>query len=82
MTVEVLKTFLGWCTLINYAMLTIWFLLFVFARAWLYQMHSEWFNISDEHFDLIHYVSMSFYKFNIFLFMLVPYIVLALFVSR
>ena len=78
MTIEVLRSFLGWCTLINYGLLLTWFLLFVFARTWLYQMHSEWFNISDENFDIIHYVLMSFYKFNIFLFMLIPYIVLAL----
>ena len=80
MTIDVLKTFLGWCTIINYGLLIIWFLLFVFARPWLHQMHSEWFNISDENFDLIHYVLMSFYKFNIFLFMLIPYIVLSLFI--
>lgn len=79
MSLEVLQTFLGWCTIINYSLLLIWFLLFVFARGWLYQMHSEWFSISDANFDIIHYVLMSFYKFNIFLFMLIPYIVIAWF---
>ena len=44
-------SFLGWCAVINYGVLVIWWLIFVFAHSWLYTLNNEWFNISEEEFD-------------------------------
>lgn len=76
MNLEVVRSFLGWCALINYLILIVWFLAFVQARSWLYQMHTKWFRLSAEDFDRTHYLGMAIYKIGILLFFLVPYLVL------
>ena len=75
-TVDV-KQFLLICTLINYGMITVWFLVFVYAHDGLYKQHSRWFKISPEAFDKIHYAGMAVYKIGVLLLNLVPYIALS-----
>lgn len=65
-----------WCTAINYALLFVWFGVFVFAHDWLYRMHSWWFKIPVETFDSIHYCGIAIYKIGILLFNLVPLLAL------
>ena len=55
MTIEVTRTFLLWCTLANYGILLVWFLVFVSARDWLERLHGRWFRLSHDQFDAIHY---------------------------
>jgi len=62
------------CTVINYAILFVWFGVFVFAHDWLYRMHSRWFKIPVETFDSIHYAGIAIYKIGIMLLNLVPLI--------
>ncbi|MDD5409972.1 MAG: hypothetical protein PHF31_00925 [Methylobacter sp.] len=76
MTIEMLREFLGWATLINLGLLYLWFFFFVFAHGWMYRLHSQWFKIPMERFDSIHYAGMAFYKIGLFIFNLVPYLVL------
>ena len=76
MSIELLLSFLGWCALINYVIFMIWWLVFVFAHGWLYELHDEWFNLTERDFDNIHYLCMGLYKLGIFFFLLVPYLVL------
>ena len=76
MTIEILKEFLLWCTVINYGILVIWFFFFTVARDWMYGLHSRWFNIPQQDFDSIHYTCMAIFKIGIFLFNLAPLIVL------
>ena len=71
-----LRTFLGWCVVLNLGMLTLWFLAIVFARDFVFRIHSWWFEISEESFDEIHYTMMAYYKLAVFLFYLTPYLVL------
>ena len=76
MTLETIRAFLAWCTLINYGVLVVWFLWFVLARDWLRELHARWLRLPAAHFDAIHYAGMGLYKLGIFLFNLVPYIAL------
>ena len=78
MNATTLQAFLGWCALINFGLLTLWFLLFVLAKEWMYRLHGRWFNISRERFDAIHYGGMAGYKLAIWLFNLAPFIALHL----
>lgn len=68
--------FLIWSTVINYAILMVWFGVFVFAHNWLYRVHSRWFKIPVETFDAIHYGGIAVYKIGIMLLNLVPLIVM------
>lgn len=76
MTVEMLREFFGWATLINLGLLYWWFFFFMFAHDWMYRLHSSWFKLSVEMFDSIHYSGMAIYKIGIFIFNLVPYLAL------
>ena len=78
MTIDQLRDFLLWCTVINIAILIFWWLMFMLAHDFVYKMHSKWFKIPLEKFDAIHYKAMAFYKLAIFLFNLVPYIALTI----
>ncbi|MDP3009012.1 MAG: hypothetical protein Q8N30_08080 [Methylococcales bacterium] len=76
MTIDILSAVLGWATVINMGIVTLWFLLIVYAHDWVYQLHSRWFTLSVERFDTIHYAGMAFYKISIYLFNLVPFLAL------
>ncbi len=76
MTIDILSAVLGWATVINMGIVTLWFLLIVYAHDWVYQLHSRWFTLSIERFDTIHYAGMAFYKISIYLFNLVPFLAL------
>ena len=71
---ETILPVLGWCALINYAVLVVWWLVFVFAHGWMYELNREFFQISEQDFDNTHYLCMGLYKLGIFLFFLVPYL--------
>ena len=78
MTTIDLKHELLWCVGLNYLVLFVWFGVFVFARDWMYGVHTRWFKLSAETFDAIHYAGLSVYKIGIILFNLVPLVALYL----
>jgi len=78
MTIEVTRNVLLGCTVINYGLLLVWFLVFVFAHDWILGIHGRWFHLSRDQFDALHYGGMSIFKIGIVLFNLVPFIVLSI----
>lgn len=76
MTIEVVREFLAWCTLINMGLLFWWFLWLFLAHDWVYELHGRWFKLSRERFDAIHYAAIAFFKISVFVFNLVPYLAL------
>lgn len=76
MNIELTREFLLWCTIINYGILLVWFLGFAVARDWVQGFHGKWFRLSAEQFDAAHYSGMAIFKIGIFLFNLVPLVVL------
>jgi hypothetical protein len=78
MTIEVTRAFLLWCTVIDYGVLVVWFLAFVFGHDWMMRLHGRWFRLSRDQFDALHYAGMSMFKIGIILFNLVPFVVLSI----
>ncbi|MFC1579677.1 DUF6868 family protein [Thermodesulfobacteriota bacterium] len=76
MTLEIVRSTLAWCAVINILLLILWFLFFALARDWVYRYHGKWFKLSDEKFDSIHYSGMALFKTAIWVFNLVPYFAL------
>jgi hypothetical protein len=70
------RKMLFWCGVINYGVLLLWFLVFLFAHNWIYLLHSRWFHFSVEQFDMLHYAGMSIFKIGILLFNVAPYFAL------
>ena len=76
MATNEIKYFLLLSVTLNYAVLLIWFSVFVLAHDWMYRMHGRWFKLSVETFDAIHYAGLSIYKIGILLLNLVPLVAL------
>ena len=76
MTAEIIREFLGWCSVINGGVLLLWWLWFMLAHDFIYRIHRQWFNLSMERFDAIHYSLMGSFKLCIILFNVVPYVAL------
>ena len=78
MSIEMLRSTLLWCTAINYAVLLIWFLLYVLPHGWLYRLWGRWFHLTDEQFDALSFGGILLYKLGIMLFNLAPLVALYL----
>ncbi len=78
MAVDMIRSVLGWCTIINMGILLVWFLFWVFAKEVIFSLHGKWFSVSREQFAAIHYLGMMLFKLGILLLNLVPYIALNL----
>ena len=60
--------------LFGLAFLLLWFLLYLFAPGWMFELSAKWFNIGKRDFDLINYFGMGFLKISILLFFFCPYL--------
>lgn len=57
MTLELARSLLLLCTVINYALLLVWFLVFCLAHQWMYRLHGRWFHLAPAQFDAVHYAA-------------------------
>jgi len=78
MTTELLTAFFMWCTIINFALLMISFVLMTLAKEWIYKIHSRWFNLSKENFDTVLYCFLGAYKLLVWVFCIIPWIALSI----
>ena len=74
MTIETTRSFFLWCTVINFAMLSVWGLLATVGRGWSYGLSSRVIRVTPEQFDLLNFAGITLYKMGILLFNLVPWI--------
>jgi hypothetical protein len=82
MTTAILRDFLLWCAIVNYAVLFGWFLVFILAHRSLYRLHARWFRLSENQFDVIHYSGMAAYKIAALSLNVVPYAALRIATSH
>ena len=76
MDIQTLTTFLMWCTIINFVLLNITFLICVLGKDWAHRLHSIWFPLPKGAFDVMLYSFLGLYKLFFFFFNLIPYVVL------
>jgi hypothetical protein len=81
-TLEALASILGGSFLISYAILLLWFLIFLFAPDCLYGLNTKWFGISRSDFDLINYGGMVFLKIINLVIFLSPYLAIKLLLRK
>lgn len=72
MHVEQFMDLLQWSTLINAILLTVYAVMIMTARDFVYRMHSKAFPVSEEQFIAIHYAGIAFFKMLWMVFNLVP----------
>ena len=73
MTIEMTRTALGWCSIINIGLLLWWFFAITVLHDWVYRIHRKWFKLSVEKFDEIHYTGIALFKILVLVFNIVPY---------
>ena len=78
MDLVTLRAFFMWCTIINGGFLTFTALVLTFAGNLIYRVHSKWFKMPREAFNIVIYSFLGLYKIIFIVFCLVPYVVLVI----
>lgn len=76
--IETVTRFFMWCTIINVALLVFSFMIFAFAGDFVYRIHSKWFPMPRETFNVVFYCFIGAYKLFVYVFNIVPWIALAI----
>ena len=74
MNLTVLQDFFMWCTILHSGLLMLTVLLCTLASDWAYRMHTRWFSISREAFNVAIYAFIGLYKLTIIALCLIPYL--------
>jgi len=78
MDTAAIRSFFMWCTILNAALLVFSFLIVAFAGNCVYKIHSKWFAVQREAFDVAVYCFIGLLKVLIIVFNLVPYLALVI----
>lgn len=78
MSITQVKTFLGWCTVINIMLLLLSTTLTILLRRFIHQFHGKLFSLTPAAINNTIYAFLGAYKLLILVFNLVPYIALLL----
>ena len=77
-TILVLRAMLMWCFIINYVLMMIWGLMFMFGRSWMNRLLTKLVSLPAEKLDEIQFTGIVFYKLAIVVFNLVPWLALVI----
>ncbi|MBW2631770.1 MAG: hypothetical protein JRC90_08425 [Deltaproteobacteria bacterium] len=76
MDIQMLTRFFMWCTILNGGLLIFSFLICAFAGDWVHQMHSKWFPMPRETFNVVIYSFLGLFKIVFLVFNVVPWVAL------
>jgi hypothetical protein len=62
------------CFLMSYALLLLWFVLYLLAGNWAYNFQAGWFELSRHDITLVNYFGIAFTKICAIIFFLFPYV--------
>ena len=71
-----LKTFLGWCAVINMGLLLLNSWMYIIFKGFITDIWISLFGSSEEQFTLMYTLAIAFWKILIFTFFIIPYFVL------
>ena len=78
MNLEILRTFFGWCTVLNASLLALSAVLLLVAQDWVCKFHGFWFRLPPEIMTRNIYVVFGVWKILLIVFNLVPWLALVL----
>ena len=79
-SIETVREFLGWCSVINIAMLFLSTLMLTIMRGWIIKIHSSMAGVSETDLPRIYLEFLGNYKMLIIILNIVPYIALRIMV--
>jgi hypothetical protein len=71
---QTLASILIRCFFLGLALTLFWFLLYLAAPEWIFEMNAKWFAIQKQDFALVNYYGIAFLKICNILFFLFPYL--------
>ena len=77
-TIDVVTSFLGWCTVINFSILLLATVFIVFLRKPIARIHASMFGLSEATILQEYFSYLANYKIAMLLFNFVPYVALRL----
>lgn len=78
MSMQELTAFFMWCTILNGGLLLFWAFLGMLAPELVYQLHSKWFPMPRETFNVVLYAFLGAFKLIVLFFNVVPWLALLL----
>ena len=79
MNIKCLKCFFLWCTIINFSLFFISFLMYHLCKKFIYKTFNRWYDISEDYFKKSYFAALIFFKILIIVFNFTPYLALELF---
>lgn len=79
---DVTAKVLGRCFIIGTCVLIFWLVFLLAAGSWAFGIHSSYFQITRQHFDIIMYMAMAFFKLGIFALFGIPWIAIRLVLKK
>jgi hypothetical protein len=76
MSIETARSFLLWCSILNYVFLLVWVAVATLGRRSLCKLVGRFYHVTPEQVDLLNICGITLYKMGIFLFNIVPCIAL------
>ena len=76
MDIQTLQSFFGWCTILNIALMAFSGIMLAVAGDFVYRVHSSFYKIARDQFNVTIYGWLGTYKILIIVFCLVPWIAL------
>jgi len=76
MDIQMLTRFFMWCTILNGGLLIFSFLICAVSGDWVHQMHSKWFPMPRETFNVVIYSFLGLFKIVFLVFNVVPWVAL------
>ena len=77
-TIEELREFFGWCSVINISILILSTIMLTVMRSWVVSFHARMSGVDEADLPKIYFEYLGNYKILIFVFNLVPYLALRL----
>ena len=78
MDIDSIRAFFMWCTILNFALLSLSSLACIFFGDFSYRMNHKFFSISRQEFNIMLVSFIGLYKLFVIVFNLIPYVALVI----
>ncbi len=75
-SIEVVREFLGWCSVINIGLLFFSTIMLIVMRGWIINIHAKMTGVSEAELPRLYFEYLGNYKIFIIVFNIVPYVAL------
>jgi hypothetical protein len=78
MTIEILRTFFGWCTVLNMGFYLAAVVVILCCKDWAFKLHGKMFRLTPGQLEPIFYCYLGAYKLLLIVFCFIPWLALTI----